>query len=65
MSAAMANLSIRNVSVTYPSQMMGGAVTALKDVNLEIESGDFVVALGDYTPFVTSGFADEAAKTVK
>ena len=45
MSAAMANLSIRNVSVTYPSQMMGGAVTALKDVNLEIESGDFVVAL--------------------
>ncbi|CAM5197053.1 ABC transporter ATP-binding protein OS=Castellaniella sp OX=1955812 GN=EPN31_15495 PE=4 SV=1 [Castellaniella denitrificans] len=46
MSAAMANLSIRNVSVTYPSQMMGGAVTALKDVNLEIAPGDFVVALG-------------------
>lgn len=46
MSAAMANLSIRNVCVTYPSQMMGGAVTALKDVNLEIAPGDFVVALG-------------------
>ncbi len=46
MSAAMANLSIRNVSVTYPSQMMGGAVTALKNVNLEIAPGDFVVALG-------------------
>ncbi|MFV0283844.1 MAG: taurine ABC transporter ATP-binding protein [Castellaniella sp.] len=42
----MANLSIRNVSVTYPSQMMGGAVTALKNVNLEIGPGDFVVALG-------------------
>lgn len=46
MTMPMANLSIRGVSVTYPSQRFGGAVTALKDVNLEIASGDFVVALG-------------------
>lgn len=46
MNAPMADLSIRNVSVTYPSQRFGGAVTALEKVNLEIASGDFVVALG-------------------
>lgn len=46
MTAPMGNLSIRNASVTYPSQRFGGAVTALKNVNLEIASGDFVVALG-------------------
>ncbi|TEA78728.1 taurine ABC transporter ATP-binding protein [Allopusillimonas ginsengisoli] len=42
----MANLSIKGVSVTYPALQQGGSVVALQNVNLEIESGDFVVALG-------------------
>jgi len=46
MSTSMANLSVKGVSVTYPAQQHGGSVVALKNVNLEIESGDFVVALG-------------------
>src|SRR5690606_20442750 len=31
---------------TYPALREGGSITALKDVNLQIEPGDFVVALG-------------------
>src|SRR5690606_6485802 len=46
MTAPMANLSIKGVSVTYPALQQGGSVVALQNVNLEIESGDFVVALG-------------------
>jgi taurine transport system ATP-binding protein len=43
----MANLQVSGVSVTYPGlSKKGGSVTALQDVNLEINSGDFVVALG-------------------
>ncbi|NYT38417.1 ATP-binding cassette domain-containing protein [Allopusillimonas soli] len=42
----MPNLSVKGVSVTYPAQQHGGSVTALRDVNLEIDAGDFVVALG-------------------
>lgn len=46
MTAPMANLSVRGVNVTYPALQHGGSVVALKDVNLEINSCDFVVALG-------------------
>lgn len=46
MTAPMANLSVRGANVTYPALQHGGSVIALKDVNLEINSGDFVVALG-------------------
>lgn len=46
MAASMANLSVRGANVTYPALQHGGSVIALKDVNLEINSGDFVVALG-------------------
>ncbi|MBB5216844.1 taurine ABC transporter ATP-binding protein [Parapusillimonas granuli] len=46
MSAPMARLSVKDVSVTYPALRDGGSVIALKDVNLDIEPGDFVVALG-------------------
>lgn len=46
MTASMANLSVRGANVTYPALQHGGSVIALKDVNLEINSGDFVVALG-------------------
>jgi taurine transport system ATP-binding protein len=42
----MANVSVRGANVTYPAMKQGGAVVALHDVNLEIKSGDFVVALG-------------------
>jgi taurine transport system ATP-binding protein len=42
----MGSLLVRNVSVTYPVMQGGGSVTALKDVNLAINPGDFVVALG-------------------
>jgi taurine transport system ATP-binding protein len=42
----MANVSVRGANVTYPAMKQGGAVVALHDVNLEIMSGDFVVALG-------------------
>jgi taurine transport system ATP-binding protein len=46
MSVPMARLSVKDVSVTYPALREGGSITALKDVNLQIEPGDFVVALG-------------------
>ena len=39
-------LKIHDVSVHYPGQQKGQRVTALAGVNLEIASGDFVVALG-------------------
>lgn len=40
------SLKIHDVSVVYPSQPGGHPVTALSGVNLSIEPGDFVVALG-------------------
>ncbi|HEY9573760.1 MAG TPA: taurine ABC transporter ATP-binding protein [Pusillimonas sp.] len=43
----MDKLQVNGVSVTYPGlQKSGGSVVALQDVNLEMNSGDFVVALG-------------------
>ncbi|TCT04798.1 taurine transport system ATP-binding protein [Paralcaligenes ureilyticus] len=46
MTAPMEALHVTGVNVTYPSLQHGGSVVALKDVNLQINSGDFVVALG-------------------
>lgn len=46
MTAPMEVLHVTGVNVTYPSLKHGGSVVALKDVNLQINSGDFVVALG-------------------
>ncbi|MVV46667.1 ATP-binding cassette domain-containing protein [Pseudomonas sp. PB120] len=40
------SLKIHDVSVHYPGQQKGQRVTALAGVNLDIASGDFVVALG-------------------
>ena len=40
------SLKIHDVSVVYPSQQGGQPVTALSGVNLNIEPGDFVMALG-------------------
>lgn len=42
----MNTLDIRDVSVIYPASQGGEAVTALSDINLTIEQGDLVVALG-------------------
>lgn len=42
----METLNISNVSLTYPGLYVEEAVIALKGVNLRIDSGDFVVALG-------------------
>lgn len=42
----METLSVRNISLTYPGLYSDQAVTALKGVDLTINSGDFVVALG-------------------
>jgi taurine transport system ATP-binding protein len=42
----MAKLSVSGVNVTYPALKHGGSIVALHDVNLEINAGDFVVALG-------------------
>ncbi|MGN6464245.1 MAG: taurine ABC transporter ATP-binding protein [Rhizobiaceae bacterium] len=42
----MERLNIDNVSLTYPGLRSDQAVVALKGVNLAIESGEFVVALG-------------------
>ncbi|MEZ5842468.1 MAG: taurine ABC transporter ATP-binding protein [Hyphomicrobiaceae bacterium] len=42
----MASLDVDNVSVVFPAGQFSGAVTALKDVRLEIQPGEFVVALG-------------------
>lgn len=39
-------LSMHNISCIYPSIGNGGPVQALKDVNLDIGAGEFVVALG-------------------
>ncbi len=46
MTAQMQRLNIDNVSLTYPGLRSSEAVIALKGVNLAIESGEFVVALG-------------------
>lgn len=46
MTAPIGSLSARGVNVTYPALQQGGSVVALKDVNLDINAGDFVVALG-------------------
>jgi taurine transport system ATP-binding protein len=43
---AMSNLQIDNVSVVFPAGSHSGPVTALKEVRLDIEGGDFVVVLG-------------------
>jgi taurine transport system ATP-binding protein len=42
----MQTLKVSNVDLIYPGHHKGSPVTALKGVNLEINSGDFVVALG-------------------
>ena len=42
----METLSVKNVSLTYPGLYSDQAVIALNGVNLSINSGDFVVALG-------------------
>ena len=42
----MQTLKVSNVSLTYPGLYSDQAVVALKGVDLEVESGDFVVALG-------------------
>lgn len=42
----MTALAIRNASVIYPMPGKKTDVHALKDINLEINTGDFVVALG-------------------
>jgi taurine transport system ATP-binding protein len=42
----MQTLKISNVSLTYPGLYSDQAVVALKGVDLEVKSGDFIVALG-------------------
>src|SRR6188508_1573121 len=42
----MQTLEVRHVGLTYPAINSHGPVVALKDVNLTINRGDFVVALG-------------------
>ncbi|ASV88588.1 ABC transporter family protein (plasmid) [Ochrobactrum quorumnocens] len=42
----METLSVRNIGLTYPGLYSDQAIIALKGVNLTINSGDFVVALG-------------------
>ncbi|MGN8024167.1 taurine ABC transporter ATP-binding protein [Phyllobacterium sp. 22229] len=42
----MKTFNVSNVSLTYPGLYTDQAIIALKGVNLEIKSGDFVVALG-------------------
>lgn len=44
--AQMERLKISNVSLTYPGLHSNEAVVALRGVNLTIESGEFIVALG-------------------
>jgi taurine transport system ATP-binding protein len=46
MTAQMERLKIDNVNLTYPGLRSNEAVVALKGVDLTIESGEFVVALG-------------------
>lgn len=43
---SMENLYVKDVSVTYPGKTVGERVHALDKINLTINSGDFVVALG-------------------
>ncbi|GAC1326771.1 MAG: taurine ABC transporter ATP-binding protein [Collimonas sp.] len=42
----MENLHVKDVSVIYPGKTKGERVHALNNINLTINSGDFVVALG-------------------
>ena len=42
----MESMKVRNVSVVFPGRTPGQTVQALDDINLTINSGDFVVALG-------------------
>jgi taurine transport system ATP-binding protein len=42
----MGKLAVKNASVVFPSGPKAPVVTALQDVNLEIDDGEFVVALG-------------------
>jgi len=42
----MKNLCVKDVSVIYPGKTAGERVHALDNINLTINSGDFVVALG-------------------
>jgi taurine transport system ATP-binding protein len=42
----MESMRVRNVSVVFPGRTAGQTVQALDDINLTINSGDFVVALG-------------------
>src|SRR5690606_40844976 len=42
----METLNVSNVDLTYPGLHSSEAVVALKGVNLTINSGDFVIALG-------------------
>ncbi|AXC49244.1 ATP-binding cassette domain-containing protein [Paracoccus suum] len=44
--SAQVALRVENVDLTYPRQSSHTAVIALKGLNLDIEPGDFVVALG-------------------
>jgi taurine transport system ATP-binding protein len=46
MTAKMAALQVRGVSVTFPSMHAGGAIKALDNINLTIGDGEFVVVLG-------------------
>src|SRR5690606_12376025 len=46
MASTMETQEVKDVSLTYPGLQSSEAVVALKGVNLTIESGDFVVALG-------------------
>jgi taurine transport system ATP-binding protein len=46
MASQMKTLTVRDVSLTYPGLSSDEAVVALKGVNLTIENGNFVVALG-------------------
>ncbi|SOE62045.1 taurine transport system ATP-binding protein [Burkholderia sp. D7] len=42
----MESMKITNVSVTFPGRRAGESVHALDNINLQIDSGDLVVALG-------------------
>jgi taurine transport system ATP-binding protein len=42
----MESMKVRNVSVVFPGRRAGEKVHALDNINLQIDSGDFVVALG-------------------
>jgi taurine transport system ATP-binding protein len=42
----MESMRVKNVSVVFPGRKAGQTVHALDDINLTINSGDFVVALG-------------------